>query len=80
MKKVIFAAFLSYFLIVSCQVQARTIYTAEYVKIFENLNSDKKQLFNQSKKWIANNFNSAQDVIQYQSLEEGQLIIRGIAS
>lgn len=49
MKKVIFAAFLSYFLIVSCQVQARTIYTAEYVKIFENLNSDKKQLFNQSK-------------------------------
>lgn len=50
MKKVIFAAFLSYFLIVSCQVQARTIYTAEYVKIFENLNSDKKTALQSIKK------------------------------
>lgn len=80
MKKVIFTAFLSYFLIVTSQVQARTFYTTEHVRIVENLNGDKSNLFNNSKKWVANNFNSAQDAIQYESPEEGQLIIRGIAS
>ncbi|MBJ8503590.1 DUF4468 domain-containing protein [Acinetobacter seifertii] len=79
MKKLLFTAFLSSFLL-SPHVQARTIYTNEHVKIIENLNGDKSQLFNKSKKWVASNFNSAQDVIQYESPEEGQLIIRGIAS
>ncbi|MCY6387304.1 hypothetical protein OXU89_07250 [Acinetobacter baumannii] len=63
MKKVIFTAFLSYFLIVTSQVQARTFYTTEHVRIIENLNGDKSNLFKNSKKWVANNFNSAQDAL-----------------
>ena len=31
-----------------------------------------KVIFLKLQKWVANNFNSAQDVIQYESPEEGQ--------
>jgi len=64
----------------SFSLQARTIYTDEYIRVIENLKGDKNALFNDSKKWAANNFNSAQDVIQYESLSEGKLIIRAISS
>ena len=64
----------------SFSIQAKTVYVDEHTKILEGLDGDKIKLFGDSKKWAANNFNSAKDVIQYESLDEGKLIIRAVSS
>lgn len=80
MKKIFLIGMLAISLITSFQLQARTVYTSEHVKIIENLNGDKNKLFIKSMKWAASNFNSAQDVIQYENAEEGEIVIRAVSS
>lgn len=50
----------------------------EYSDIVEIKGKTKEEIFELSQQWIAKSFNSANDAIQYKSVDEGKVIIRGI--
>lgn len=49
----------------------------EFTKIIQLDSASKASHFSKAKLWIANTFRSAQDVIQYESIEEGKILCKG---
>lgn len=48
-----------------------------YTKITQVDSIGKDELFNRAKRWIADSFNSAKDVIQHENKENGEIICKG---
>ena len=51
-----------------------------YEKIIDSINLNKDALFAASKKWIANNYKSAEAVIQSEDKATGQIIGKGMST
>lgn len=49
----------------------------EYQQIIELEGKSKNELFDKTKEWIALNYKSAHDVVQYESKENGKIIAKG---
>src|SRR5437867_924517 len=49
----------------------------EFVKVLELDSMSKKDVFNTSKLWIANYFKSANDVIQFENIDDGKIVGKG---
>lgn len=61
---------------VSQQVATKEEITHEYIVEYPGLTKD--LIFNRTLKWIANNFRSAKQVIEYQDKEAGSIVGNGI--
>ncbi|MEB5475995.1 DUF4468 domain-containing protein [Acinetobacter pollinis] len=77
MKKIILGCLIS--LTVS-NAFAERFHAEDYSKALENLSGDKAQIFEKSKQWVAQNFNSSKDVLQYENKDQGRLIVKGTTS
>lgn len=78
MKKVLIVT-LIFFLMVGCVNSRRqaTKTPLENIKVFEVAKFKKVEIYEGSKKWVAERFGSAKNVIQYDSKENGQLVLKG---
>lgn len=72
MKKLIVFVILA--LLVSCIAPRIISLNQPYVKIYDDLNGTKDELFISANKWMVGIFNNAESVIQYFDKEEGVII------
>ena len=68
------------FCLISTFTHAKDLPNSEYTQIIEHINLSKPELFNKTKEWIAVNFNSSKDVIQYENEVDGKLIAKGVTT
>jgi hypothetical protein len=73
-----FAVITILFSIIGCQSTPLTKVDKEIAKTYQVPNMNKKELFHSANMWMAKNYNSSQDVIQYSNEDSGTIIGKGI--
>ena len=75
MKKILFFLIPLTIVFTSCMTTYKTIQFSEpYVKVYDNLNGNKTQLFIKANEWMVKMFKDASSVIQFTDKEEGTII------
>jgi hypothetical protein len=85
MKKIILVSLLSFAMIGRSKAQALPVYNIDSIKDFTHFEyiidfpgKTKDELFGMVKKWVALNYVSANDVIQLNDKESGEMVVKGL--